>query len=100
MKLNNLLEECLKLNLLKIKLEKGEFNACFFTERLNYIMKNANRLRRYINNLIDVSKLEMGYMDANFTNENIVEVVEDISEDVKEEDDFDYFDGYHNNCFS
>ena len=42
-------------------------------------MKNSNRLRRYINNLIDVSKLEMGYMDANFTNENIVEVVEDIT---------------------
>lgn len=42
-------------------------------------MKNANRLRRYINNLIDVSKLEMGYMDARFTNENIVSVVEDIT---------------------
>ena len=42
-------------------------------------MKNTNRLRRYINNLIDVSKLEMGYMDANFTNENIVEVIEDIT---------------------
>lgn len=66
-------------NLLMIKLEKEEFNKYFFSERLNYIMKNANRLRRYINNLIDVSKLEMGYMEANFTNENIVEVIEDIT---------------------
>ena len=62
-----------------IKLEKEELNKFFFSEKLNYIMKNANRLRRYINNLIDVSKLEMGYMDANFTNENIVEVIEDIT---------------------
>ena len=66
-------------NLLKIKLEGGEVDTDFFDKRLNYIMKNSNRLRRYINNLIDVSKLEMGYMDANFTNENIVEVVEDIT---------------------
>ena len=66
-------------NLLMIKLEKEELNKFFFSEKLNYIMKNANRLRRYINNLIDVSKLEMGYMDANFTNENIVEVIEDIT---------------------
>lgn len=66
-------------NLLKMKLNDREFDKSFFDERLNYIMKNANRLRRYINNLIDVSKLEMGYMDARFTNENIVSVVEDIT---------------------
>ena len=66
-------------NLLKIKLNEKECDKSFFHERLDYIMKNANRLRRYINNLIDVSKLEMGYMDARFTNENIVSVVEDIT---------------------
>lgn len=66
-------------NLLKIKLNNNECDKSFFNERLSYIMKNANRLRRYINNLIDVSKLEMGYMDARFTNENIVSVVEDIT---------------------
>lgn len=46
---------------------------------MDYITKNSNRLRRYISNLIDVSKLEMGYMNANFKNENIVEVIEDIT---------------------
>ena len=66
-------------NLLKIKLKAGEVDIDFFNKRLNYIMKNSNRLRRYINNLIDVSKLEMGYMDANFKNENIVEVIEDTT---------------------
>lgn len=42
-------------NLLKIKLNEKECDKSFFHERLDYIMKNANRLRRYINNLIDVS---------------------------------------------
>ena len=50
-------------NLLRIKSEEGDFDKEFFEKRLNYIIKNSNRLRRYINNLIDVNKLEMGYMD-------------------------------------
>lgn len=66
-------------NLLKIKLDSEDFDKEFFDKRLDYIMKNSNRLRRYISNLIDVSKLEMGYMNANFKNENIVEVIEDIT---------------------
>ncbi len=66
-------------NLLKIKLDSEDFDKEFFYKRLDYITKNSNRLRRYISNLIDVSKLEMGYMNANFKNENIVEVIEDIT---------------------
>lgn len=66
-------------NLLRIKSEEGDFDKEFFEKRLNYIIKNSNRLRRYINNLIDVNKLEMGYMDTNLKNENIVEVIEDIT---------------------
>ena len=42
-------------------------------------MKNSNRLRRYINNLIDVSKLEMGYMDVKLKNQNIVNIVEEVT---------------------
>ncbi len=37
---------------------------------------------RLINNLIDVSKIETGYVDATFKNENIVDVVEDITMSV------------------
>lgn len=51
-------------NLLMIKLKEDNIDVKYFQERLTYIMKNSNRLRRYINNLIDVSKLEMGYMDV------------------------------------
>ncbi|MEN8077253.1 HAMP domain-containing sensor histidine kinase [Clostridioides difficile] len=66
-------------NLLKLRLNNNEVDSVFFNEKLDYIMKNSNRLRRYINNLIDVSKLEMGYMNTNFTNENIVSVIEDVT---------------------
>ena len=37
---------------------------------------------RLINNLIDVSKIETGYVDATFKNENIVDVVEDVTMSV------------------
>lgn len=66
-------------NLLKLKLDNDEFEKDSFNDRLEIIMKNSQRLRRYISNLIDVSKLELGYMDTNFTNENIVSIVEDVT---------------------
>lgn len=66
-------------NLLMIKLQEDNIDVKYFQERLIYIMKNSNRLRRYINNLIDVSKLEMGYMDVKLKNENIVNIVEEVT---------------------
>lgn len=66
-------------NIIKIKLDNDEIDKKYFYERLDYIVKNANRLRRYINNLIDVSKIDLGYMNTTFTNENIVSVVEDTT---------------------
>lgn len=65
-------------NLLKMKIENNDLEPNFFYEKLNYIMKSSQRLRRYINNLIDVNRLELGYMNTKFSNENIVEVVEDV----------------------
>lgn len=66
-------------NLLMIKLKEDNIDVKYFQERLTYIMKNSNRLRRYINNLIDVSKLEMGYMDVKLKNQNIVNIVEEVT---------------------
>lgn len=62
-----------------IKLKEDNIDVKYFQERLTYIMKNSNRLRRYINNLIDVSKLEMGYMDVKLKNQNIVNIVEEVT---------------------
>ena len=47
--------------------------------RYTDIMKqNSYRLLRLVNNLIDITKLDSGYIAPNFKNENIVSLVEDI----------------------
>lgn len=65
--------------LLKMKLNTDEFNKEVFDSQLSYIDKNSTRLLKLVNNLIDVSKIEIGYMDINYTMSNIVEVVEETA---------------------
>ena len=45
---------------------------------LNYIKQNSNRMLRLINNISDVKKLDHMCYDVNYTNCNIVEVIEGI----------------------
>lgn len=66
-------------SLLKLKVLNDDIDSKFFTSQLSMISKNSNRLLRLINNLIDVSKIELGHMDSTFKNENIVEVIEDTT---------------------
>lgn len=63
--------------LIKSKINKDAYEKELFLEQINLIEKNSNRLLRLANNLIDVSKIESGFLDVSFKNENIVEVVED-----------------------
>lgn len=51
---------------------------------LNIINQNTFRLIRIINNLIDVSKYDSGFLNLNLRNYNIVSVLEDISLSVVE----------------
>ena len=46
---------------------------------INLIKQNAYRLLRLANNLIDMSKIDAGYYNLKFCNNNIVSIVEDIS---------------------
>lgn len=41
--------------------------------------KNCFRLLRLVNNLIDITKIDLGYFDINETNNNIISLVEDIT---------------------
>lgn len=59
--------------------ERSEFNISFFIEKLKFIIRNSDRLLKYINNLIDASKLEIGYMNVKFNNSNIVYLLEDTT---------------------
>ncbi len=44
--------------------------------------QNCFRLIRLVNNLIDITKLDSGYFDLSYKNENIVEIVENITSSV------------------
>ena len=46
--------------------------------------QNCNRLVRLVNNLIDITKIDAGFFQLNFQNEDIVRVVEDITLSVAE----------------
>lgn len=46
--------------------------------------QNCFRLLRLVNNLIDITKLDSGYFDLSYKNENIVEIIENISLSVSE----------------
>ena len=45
----------------------------------NTIKQNCYRLLRLVNNLIDITKIDSGFMELNLKNQNIVEVVEEIT---------------------
>lgn len=57
-------------------------------ERIKYyfsiIRQNSLRLLRLVNNLIDITKLDGGYMNLNLVNDNIVYAVEEIAQSVAE----------------
>jgi len=45
---------------------------------INSIKQNSYRLSKLINNIVDSSKIDAGFFDINLSNNNIVEVVEEI----------------------
>jgi len=53
-------------------------NKKLTTKYIDSINKNSYRLAKLINNIVDLSKIEAGSFQLNLSNNNIVEVVEDI----------------------
>lgn len=50
----------------------------------NIMVQNCYRLSKLINNLVDLSKIQSGFFELNISNENIVNVIEDVVESVSE----------------
>ncbi|MBV7275666.1 PAS domain S-box protein [Clostridium sp. PL3] len=50
-----------------------------FEKYINIMKQNSYRLLKLINNIIDISKLDSGFLHMNFSNHNIVEIVENIT---------------------
>jgi len=51
---------------------------------INMTKQNCNRLLRLVNNLIDITKIDAGFFQLNYQNEDIVRIVEDITLSVAE----------------
>lgn len=72
-----LMEIYLKNSSLEANREKLSNNAII-------IKQNCYRFMRLINNIVDSSKVKSGFLKLSLSNENIVEVVEDIVQSVSE----------------
>ncbi|MBU3160978.1 PAS domain S-box protein [Clostridium frigoris] len=68
-----------------VQLFEMYFHSGSLDDRKNSIIKyiksikqNSYRLSKLINNIVDTSKIEAGFFDINLSNNNIIELVEDI----------------------
>ena len=72
---NQLMEFYLKNNELEITKEK-------LLSHINIIKQNCYRFTKLINNIVDLSKIESGFYNLNLSNENIVQITEDIVQSI------------------
>jgi len=71
------------VQLLEIKqLEDSSNSHDNFSRYLKMMKQNCYRLLRLINNLIDINRLDSGFMKINHNNCNIVEIIENITSSV------------------
>lgn len=56
-----------------------ELNIKKLNKHIKIIRQNSYRLLRLVNNLIDITKIDSGFIDLKLQNKNLVEVVENIT---------------------
>lgn len=56
----------------------------YFEKHMRILKQNSFRLLRLINNIVDVSRIEMGFLKMNLSKSDIINLVEDISLSVVE----------------
>lgn len=72
-----LLESCYKNNPLMTR-------ADIFLKYSNIMRNNCYRLTRLINNIVDMSKIELGFFSLRLKNNNIIKIIEDITLSIVE----------------
>ena len=73
----NIIYSCVQL--LDINKKEGDRALCdAYNKYDNTIKQNCYRLLRLVNNLVDMTKIDSGYMNLTFVNYEIVSLVEDI----------------------
>lgn len=69
------------VQLLNVLINKGEnLNTDKVKNYTNGIKQNCYRLVRLVNNLIDITKIDSGFMTLDMKNQNIVQVAEEITQ--------------------
>lgn len=74
---NQLMEYYLKNNSMENNPER-------FSKSINIVKQNCYRFTKLINNIVDLSKMDSGFFKLNLSNENIVQLVENIVQSVTE----------------
>jgi|GEM_PF-2343545 len=72
------------VQLFELYSKKGQDIGVNGNKHLQAMKQNCFRLLRIINNLIDISKIEAGFLELHLKNENIVKIVEDVTISVVE----------------
>lgn len=60
-------------------IEKSSLNLDSLKKHTHYIRQNSYRLLRLVNNLIDISKMDIGMYELRCSNQNIISIIEDIT---------------------
>lgn len=80
----NIIYSAIQLMEMYMKSDNLENNLYKVFKSVNSVKQNCYRLTRLINNIIDLSKIETGYIRMNIRNENIVNLVKGIVDSVIE----------------
>nr|WP_275890922.1 HAMP domain-containing sensor histidine kinase [Romboutsia hominis] len=67
------------MQLLNQSIYKNSITTEKLINHISTIKQNSYRLLRLVNNLIDISKIETGYYELQLSNNNIVNIIEDIT---------------------
>lgn len=70
--------QMLDINISRVENEYTESNG----EKIDIIKQNCNRLLRLINNIIDIAKVESGFMNLKLVNIDIINLLESITTSV------------------
>lgn len=67
------------MQLINKNIENNSLDIESLKKYTNYIKQNSYRLLRLVNNLIDISKMDIGVYELRSSNQNIISIIEDIT---------------------
>lgn len=86
--LENLQQDTSKSNIIEEEKQLQEVEGCINRDKchkfIRIMKQNCLRLLRLMNNLIDLTKVDNGFLMYNFGSYNIIEIVEDITQSVED----------------